>query len=107
MKVPSVESVTRQDQSLERLVVQEIDRQLHLVPDEIAQYIDHEYATLEVLKLLSPMEMQGYWQDNQPNKQFNQTLRMIIADATSLSLIRLVCHTAIADYSLPQKQLTG
>lgn len=100
MNVASVERVTPENQNLKQLVMQEIDRQLHMVPDEINQYIDREWAALEILKLLSPIKMQGYWQGDTPNSHLNQILNVIIADATSLSLIRLVCQTAIA---LPAK----
>lgn len=96
MNVASVENVTLEDQSLKQLVRQEIDRQLNMVPDEITQYIDRERAALEILKLLSPIKMQGYWQGYHPNSHLHQILNVIIADATSLCLIRLVCRTAIA-----------
>jgi hypothetical protein len=104
MNVASVENVTLEDQSLKQLVRQEIDRQLNMVPDEITQSIDRQQATLEVLKLLSPMKMQGFWKEYHANQYLNQILNAIVADATSLSLIRLVCHTAIAFPILAEKE---
>ncbi len=99
-------SVTVQDDSLKQLVMQEIDQQLQTLPNEITQSIDRESATLEILKLLSPILMQGSWKDSLAHTKLNQILNLIIADATSLSLIRLVCHTAIATPAIQSQPCT-
>ncbi len=91
MNVASLKPISHDDHPLQQLVAQEIDRQLDMVPRELAQYIDQDHAITEVMKLLSPLQMQQDW--SQTNKRFHQTLNGMIADAATLSLIRLVCHT--------------
>ncbi len=80
-------------QTLEAWVAKEVERQLGTLPSQITESIDKSQAIAEVLKFLSPMgkktEIEWSWL---PEK-LGRISKELIADAATLSLIRLMSHT--------------
>jgi len=94
MNMSSLETVWFEYQNLELLVIQELDRQLATLPKATVSSIDRNQALARVQQFLPPgcdtALKEGY---KEQTRQVGRMLQELIADAVSLSLIRLVCAT--------------
>ncbi|MEB3280953.1 MAG: hypothetical protein VKK42_18720 [Lyngbya sp.] len=76
--------------SLESWVTQEIELQLGTLPGEITQSIDKNQAIAYVFKFLPPLGKKTETGWDQPSEKMGKMLQELIADAATLSLIRLM-----------------
>ncbi|WP_413166784.1 hypothetical protein ACL6C3_08785 [Capilliphycus salinus ALCB114379] len=83
-------SITPECQTLESWVAREVELQLGTLPSQITQSIDKNQAIAYVLKFLPPMgkKTETGWHD--PSDKMGNMLQELIADAATLSLIRLM-----------------
>jgi hypothetical protein len=94
MNTSSWETVWFEYQNLDLLIIQELDRQLATLPNVTVNSIDKNQALRRVQQFLPPgcdTALKGGYKEQ--TRQVGRMLQELIADAVSLSLIRLVCAT--------------
>ncbi|MEA5542825.1 hypothetical protein VB834_27730 [Limnoraphis robusta Tam1] len=85
-----VNSMPLECPTLESWVVREVELQLGTLPSQITQSIDKTQAIAYVLKFVSPMGKKSETEWQWPSEQTGRILQELIADAATLSLIRLM-----------------
>ncbi|MGC9526098.1 MAG: hypothetical protein ACP5D7_11235 [Limnospira sp.] len=92
MSTSSLETVWFEYQNLDLLVIQELERQLASLPTATVSSIDRNQALARVQRFLPPgcdTALKGGYKEQ--TRQVSRMLQELIADAVSLSLLRLVC----------------
>lgn len=83
-------SIPPEYQTLESWVTREVELQLGTLPSQITQSIDKNQAVAYVLKFILPMGKKTETGWHRPSEKMGKMLQELIADAATLSLIRLM-----------------